>query len=264
MLWSDNNENCDGKDWDDANMKNMPLQYRVYRPASDELDSNRPFIPGRPYGGIKNVDLLSESDLADYNSDIIGYHIKNNKYFTEAGMLSVHDRSKKNAEIIVGTNVSDRYEQLYCLTYIQYEWARFMLWGGMRRSKLYSTGIAYWMYNDCWPALGYAVVDCYGNPKSGWYATRYSGCPIAATVKSSGSNLEFIVLNDSFESKTLTYKIKAYRPETEIIELNVGTVHSQANVNVCAAMINQNENDIETSVIFFELYDGETLVSRAR
>ena len=29
-------------------------------------------------------------------------------------------------------------------------------------------------------------------------------------------------------------------------------------------MINQNENDIETSVIFFELYDGETLVSRAR
>lgn len=127
---SGNNENCDGKDWDDANMKNMPLQYRVYRPASDELDSNRPFIPGRPYGGIKNADLLSESDLADYNSDIIEYHIKNNKYSTEAGMLSVHDRSKKNAEIIVGTNVSDRYEQLYCLTYIQYEWARFMLWGG--------------------------------------------------------------------------------------------------------------------------------------
>lgn len=54
-----------------------------------------------------------------------------------------------------------------------------------------------------------------------------------------------------------------YRPETEIVELNVETVHSQANVNVCAAMINQNENDIETSVIFFELYDGETLVSRA-
>lgn len=82
------------------------------------------------------------------------------------------------------------------------------------------------------------------------------------------NDLAFIVLNDSLESKTFTYKIKAYRPETEIVELNVGTVHSQANVNVCAAMINQNENDnendIETSVIFFELYDGETLVSRAR
>ena len=64
----------------------------------------------------------------------------------------------------------------------------------------------------------------------------------------------FIDLNDSLESKTFTYKIKAYRPETEIVELNVETVHSQANVNVCAAMINQNENDIETSVIFFELY----------
>lgn len=118
-----NNENCDGKDWDDVNMKNMPLRYRVYRPASDELDSNRPFIPGRPYGGIKNADLaigdnhvswwwkcaknmndtswfdfvgrfttesplegypmpsvlsnfLSESDLADYNSDIIEHTSK--------------------------------------------------------------------------------------------------------------------------------------------------------------------------------------------
>ena len=29
-------------------------------------------------------------------------------------------------------------------------------------------------------------------------------------------------------------------------------------------MINQNENDIETSVIFFEWNDGETLVSRVR
>lgn len=149
MPWSGNNENCDGKDWDDANMKkNMPLQYRVYRPALDELDSNRQFIPGSPYGGIKNADLLSESDLADYNSDIIEYHIKNNKYFTEAGMLSVHDRLKKNAEIIVGANVSDRYEQLYRLVYIQYEWARFML-EGMRRSKPYSAEIAYWMYDDC-------------------------------------------------------------------------------------------------------------------
>ena len=178
-------------------------------------------------------------------------------------MLSVHDRLKKNAEVIVGANVSGRYEQLYRLVYIQYEWARFML-EGMRRSKPYSAEIAYWMYNDCWPALGYAVVDYYGNPKSVWYATKYSGCPIAATVKCSGNDLEFIVLNDSLESKTLTYKIKAYRPEMEIVELNVGTVHSQANVNVCAATISQNEIDIETSVIFFELYDGETLVSRAR
>ena len=157
-------------------MKNMPLQYRVYRPALDELDSNRPFIPGSPYGGIKNADLaigdnhvswwrkcaenmndtswfdfverfitesplggypmpsvlsnfLSEGDLVDYNNEIIEYHIKNNKYFTEAGMLSVYDRLKINAEIIVGTNVSDRYEQLYRLACIQYEWARFTLEG---------------------------------------------------------------------------------------------------------------------------------------
>ena len=129
VLWSGNNENCDGKDWDDKNMRNMVLLNRVFRLTLNALDPNRPFIPGSPYGGIENADLavgdnhvswwwkgaenmketswfdlvgrfttesplegyplpttllnsLSENDLADYDSPIIEYHIKNNRYFT--------------------------------------------------------------------------------------------------------------------------------------------------------------------------------------
>lgn len=312
VLWSGNNENCDGKDWDDKNMRNMSLQYRVYRPALNALDPDRPFIPGSPYGGVNNADLavgdnhvswwwkgaenmidthwfdfvgrfttesplegypmpsvltnfLDESDLSDYDSAIIEYHIKNNRYFTEAGMLSVHDRLKKNAEIIVGTNVADRYEQLYRLSYIQYEWARFTL-EGMRRSKPYSAGIAYWMYNDCWPAIGYAIVDYYGNPKSGWYATKQSGQPIAATIKNVNDELQFIVLNGSFVTKDLSYKIKTYRPDAEIVEFCSGSLRSIANVNVDATRIKTSEIDAnnDNTIVFFELYDGEELISRAR
>lgn len=112
------------------------LQSRVYRPALNALDPNRPFILGSPYGGVKNADLtigdnhvswwwkgaenmidthwfdfvgrfttesplegytmplvlenfLNENDIADYDSPITEYHIKNNRYFTKVGMLSV-------------------------------------------------------------------------------------------------------------------------------------------------------------------------------
>lgn len=117
----------------------------------------------------------------------------------------------------------------------------------MRRSKPYSAGIAYWMYNDCWSALGYAIVNYYGNPKSGWYATKRSGQSIAATIKSVNDELQFIVLNDSFVTKDLSYKIKIYR-------------------NVDAARIKTSESAAcnNNAIVFFELYDGEKLISRAR
>lgn len=62
------------------------------------------------------------------------------------------------------------------------------------------------------------------------------------------------------------YKIKSYRPDKEIIELSSGSVRSIANVNVDVARIKTSEiaasND--NAIVFFELYDGEKLISRAR
>ena len=71
-------------------------------------------------------------------------------------------------------------------------------------------------------------------------------------------------MNDSFETKELTYRIKIYRPNAEIIEYKAGTTQSLANVNVEADAINFDEIAADNLIVFFELYDGETLVSRAR
>ncbi len=312
IAWFGNNENGDGFDWDDVNMKNMSLQYKSYRPILNELDPNRPFRPCCSWGGKENTDptigdchltwwfrgaenidqtwfdkvgrmatesalegyplptslrkFLSEDDILDRDSDVIEYHIKNNMYFEPAGLLSVHNRLKKTAEVMVGRS-DDRYEDIYRLSYIQYEWARYVL-EGARRSNWYCSGILYWMFNDCWPALGYAVVDYYGVPKSGWYATKYSGAPVAGTIKPEGDDLKFIVLNNSLETAALEYKIKLYQiDDRRLNEVAHGRVEAKQNVNTdivtvpkASFVMNGNENVI----VFLELYRDGELISRAR
>ena len=200
IAWLGNNENGDGFDWDDPNMKNMPLQYKSYRPILGELDPNRPFRPCCSWGGEKNTDptigdahqtwwfrgaekvgptwfdkvcrmatesavegyplptslrkFLAEEDILNDKSEVTDYHIKNNMYFEPAGLLSVHDRLRKNTEILLGRSC-ERFRDIYNLAYLQYEWIRYSL-EGARRSDWYCSGMLYWMYNDCWPALGYA------------------------------------------------------------------------------------------------------------
>ncbi len=312
VAWFGNNENGDGFDWDDPNMKNMSLQYKSYRPILNELDPNRPFRPCCSWGGKENTDptigdchltwwfrgaenidqgwfdivgrmatesaiegyplpvslrkFLSEDDILDRDSDVIEYHIKNNMYFEPAGLLSVHNRLKKTTEVMIGRS-DDRYEDIYRLSYIQYEWARLVL-EGARRSDWYCSGILYWMFNDCWPALGYAVVDYYGVPKAGWYATKYSGAPIAATIRKVDDELSFIVLNHSLEAGKLEYKIKLYQAtDGRLNDVTHGRVDIKCNENahIVSVPVKAFDPDGDKNIIvFLELYRDGKLISRGR
>jgi beta-mannosidase len=209
--------------------------------------------------------FLAEEDILDDNSDVTDYHIKNNMYFEPAGLLSVHDRLKKTAEVIIGRS-SNRYEDIYRLSYVQYEWARMVL-EGARRSNWYCAGILYWMYNDCWPALGYAVVDYYGVPKAGWYATKNSAAPIAATIRPDGDDLRFIVLNNSFEGGELEYKVKLSCNDRYTYEVMNGRVNIKVNeiTEILKAPKREFiENCGENAIIFLELYRDGKMISRAR
>lgn len=209
--------------------------------------------------------FLLEEDILDFNSPMVDFHIKNNIYFDYMGLISVHDRLKKNSQIIVG-DVDGKYEQLYRWAYIQYEWARLTL-EGMRRSKWFGAGVQYWMYNDCWPALGYAVVDYYGRPKAGWYATKYSGAPVAATIKEENEQLKFIVLNDSFEADKLSYRISIYKPESGVLEIANGETEFYSNVNTEFAACTFAElhvNKQSNVIVFFDIYKDGELLSRGR
>lgn len=39
-------------------------------------------------------------------------------------------------------------------------------------------GVLFWMFNDCWPASGWSLVDYYGLPKAGYYGFKSGAAPV--------------------------------------------------------------------------------------
>ena len=311
VCWIGNNENTDGYDWDDPNMRDMALWPDVYMPILDQLDPMRPFIPGSPYGGKGNGDLtigdnhsshwwagaekispdvfdkvgrftsesslggyvmpsslkkfLEEKDFLDLDSEITEYHIKNNPFFTNVlKWPSIIKRLQKNTDIIVGLT-DDSWQNIYRLCYIQYEWVRFVV-EGMRRNKWYSSGVQYWMYNDCWPALGFSIIDFYLKPKAGWYASKHFFAPISSSVREDKGILNFICLNDSFDTSALHYSIKAFNCDTnEIKEVACGDFTLKSNENNCVSTLSTDEiNLCDNMIVYFDISKDGCLITRSR
>ena len=210
--------------------------------------------------------FLAEEDIMDDKSDVTDYHIKNNMYFAMSGLLSVHDLLRTNAEVMLG-RCENRFQDIYNLSYIQYEWSRYVL-EGARRSDWYNSGVLFWMSNDCWPALGYALIDFYGVPKAGWYAMKYSGAPVAATIRQKGDELKFIALNHSFESGEFEYSVKLYQAsKNKLNEINHGRFFMQPNQNAEVLSIDVSTvmpEDNTNVMVFLELYKDGKLISRGR
>ena len=216
--------------------------------------------------------FLSDEDIANPTGEVFEYHIKNNDYFTEVlKWPSVHGRLMKNAEVMLGKWESEE-ERLYRSAYVQYEWARFTV-EAARRAKWYNAALQYWMYNDCWPAVGYAIIDFYGKPKAGWYASRRAFAPVAGAIRcEEDGNLTFHVLNDGREAHDLTYRILAADMQTgELTVLGEGAVPCPAGENRrlyfrypteggCLGKLLQKGSGI----LFFELYEKDVLLDRAR
>ena len=52
------------------------------------------------------------------------------------------------------------------------------------------------MFNGCWPANGWALVDYYGVPKAGYYALKNTCQPVAASIAAAEGGFAVYVLND--------------------------------------------------------------------
>ena len=211
--------------------------------------------------------FLSEEDYMTDGSEAFEYHIKNNEYFTEVlKWPSVHGRLIRNSEILLGRPETPE-QRLYRRAYVQYEWSRFTV-EGARRAKWHNAAMQYWMYNDCWPAVGYATIDFYGKPKAGWYSSKRVFAPIAASVHEKDGALRCYVFNDTREDRALTYRVRLYNSEAHAFRtLAEGALTSVANENCVFLTLpldvvgNAKENK---GVVLCDLYEGEKLVDRAR
>src|SRR5690606_11891788 len=65
-----------------------------------------------------------------------------------------------------------------------------------RREKWAISGALSWMYNDCWPAVGWSIVDYYLRPKVSYYYNRRAFAPVIVSFKQLEDRVQAYVSSD--------------------------------------------------------------------
>lgn len=121
--------------------------------------------------------FMTSEDITGENTEMWYFHTQNNPG------LPIH--LLKYAEIFaekVFGSFKDGKDRFFKLRYLQCEWSRIGM-ENFRRNMFFSSGLIYWMFNDCWPAAaGWAFLDYYCRPKDSFYAFRRQAGDISASA----------------------------------------------------------------------------------
>ncbi|MHB9037812.1 MAG: beta-mannosidase [Armatimonadota bacterium] len=122
------------------------------------------------------------------------YHTKDNPHKPDDISITLYGMLERMAETMFGAseNVESRVHKM---EYVQYHWTRLAV-EAARRNKYYCGGIQFWMYNDCWPASGWSIMDYYGFPKAGYYAMRDASKGIIASIEKTQTGYRVWVCSD--------------------------------------------------------------------
>jgi len=66
-----------------------------------------------------------------------------------------------------------------------------------RREKWAISGALMWMYNDCWPAVSWSIVDYYLRPKTAYYYTKRAFEPVIVSFKQLEDRVQVYITSDN-------------------------------------------------------------------
>jgi beta-mannosidase len=140
---------------------------------------------------------MTDEDIFGEDESISEFHTKHNP---DLGTVSIYTFIRTFAEKLFGKfrSGADRFLKMQML---QCQWVRqsFEL---ARRNKWFSSGILYWMFNDCWPAAnGWSIVDYYACPKPAYYAFKRCASALIAAIDEKDGELAVYVCSDSISPK---------------------------------------------------------------
>ena len=138
--------------------------------------------------------FLTEEDIFGPDEAMLRFHTKNNP--SEAfRTFEIYDYLGAIADKLLGSALCPQ-DRIMKRQYVQYEWIRMTL-ELYRRHKWFSSGLVYWMLDDCWPACGWALLDYYARPKAGWYGFRRTAQPLIASIDCRGGIYRLHVCSDA-------------------------------------------------------------------
>lgn len=123
--------------------------------------------------------FLTDEDIFGDDEGMLRFHTKNNpsEAFRE---FQIYDYLCAITDKLLGAPRCPE-DKIAKRQYVQYEWVRITM-ELYRREKWFSSGLIYWMLNDCWPACGWAIIDYYARPKAAWYGFRRVAAPVVASI----------------------------------------------------------------------------------
>ena len=140
--------------------------------------------------------FLSEEDILGPDEGMMRFHTKNNPS-PEFREFEIYDYMCAIADKVLGEPLCPA-DRIAKRQYIQYEWIRLTM-EQYRRRKWFSSGMVYWMLDDCWPGIGWAIVDYYARPKAAWYGFRTSGQRVIGSIVKEEGEYRLIACCDGRE-----------------------------------------------------------------
>jgi len=236
---------------DNSDMKDYKDKYKEFRAR---------FIAEEPSMGVCSLPSLkkfmSDEDIYGDDKKMWLYHTKTNPCMKE-----LFDYMSDMAQKILG-GFEDPNDRLFKYKYIQYEWVRFCV-EQVRREKWFSSGIVFWMLNDCWPAAGgWSFIDYYCQPKASYYSFKRAAKPVIASIDRENKEYKLYICNDSNAQMVKCRAIKLSKNLKDFTILLEDEVNIAENTSGDAFKISADEIKSDETLIF-EVTDNVGNTDRA-
>lgn len=170
--------------------ENMEDYYDYFGAKITRFANETPVLSGASICSLKK--FIPNDEMNVDSCESFEYHTKTHPYYKE---FTFFDCIETAARKIFGEFRSAE-DRMYKMNILGYEWVRSVM-ENFRRRPDFSSGNIFWMYNDCWPALGWSLVDYYGVPKAAYYSMARTSKSLTASVIKDKDKIKLFVSNDS-------------------------------------------------------------------
>lgn len=136
-----------------------------------------------------------------------------------------------------------------------------------RRRKFATGGTLFWMYSDCWGAIGWTILDYYLRKKASYYFVRRAFEPILASIQQEDDRLNFWLSNDTLQDTegTLEYGLVNLRTSETRKQTSEAKVSANSSVQVAELNISHlTPDEMGRWAAYCRFIAGGQVVSRNR
>lgn len=182
-------------------IKNKPMDDYVnyFGNAVSRFANETPVMSSISVCSLKK--FIPEEEMGIDKFSCFDYHTKNHPA-KEYKDFHLFDHIDRGAKKIFGEfkSASDR---LFKMNLLGYEWTRSVM-ESYRRNLDFTSGNLFWMFNDCWPAIGWSMIDFYLVPKTAYYAMKRTCKKISSSIIKENGKIKVFVSNCSNSDTTVS------------------------------------------------------------